>query len=79
MVSTELKYEIKKQIFNLQQAGYEVIMVHGGGPFINKALEKAAIKSRFVDGLRVTEVPAFIEIQKSLIGEANADLNKSYF
>lgn len=74
MVNPELQHEIAKQIFKLQQAGNEVIMVHGGGPFINKALEKAAIKSQFVDGLRVTEEIAFTEIQKALIGEVNANL-----
>ncbi len=74
MVNAELQHEISKQIFKLQEAGNEVIMVHGGGPFINKALEKAAIKSQFVDGLRVTEEIAFTEIQKALIGEVNANL-----
>ncbi|WP_373400402.1 acetylglutamate kinase [Algoriphagus halophilus] len=74
MVNSDLQEEIATQIFKLQQAGFEVIMVHGGGPFINKALEKAAITTQFVDGLRVTEKNAFAEIQKALIGEVNADL-----
>lgn len=74
MVSPQLQQEIAAQIFKLHKAGFEVIMVHGGGPFINKALEKAAIKSQFVDGLRVTEAIAFAEIQKALIGEVNANL-----
>lgn len=74
MINPQLQQEIAAQIFKLQEAGFEVIMVHGGGPFINKALEKAAIKSQFVDGLRVTEATAFAEIQKALIGEVNADL-----
>ncbi|WP_339698014.1 acetylglutamate kinase [Algoriphagus aquimarinus] len=74
MINPQLQQEIAAQIFKLQEAGFEVIMVHGGGPFINKALEKAAIQSQFVDGLRVTEAIAFAEIQKALIGEVNADL-----
>lgn len=74
MINLQLQQEIAAQIFKLQEAGFEVIMVHGGGPFINKALEKAAIKSHFVDGLRVTEAIAFEEIQKALIGEVNANL-----
>lgn len=74
MINSELQEEIAKQIFKLQQAGFEVIMVHGGGPFITNALEKASIKSQFVDGLRVTEESAFIEIQKALIGEVNSNL-----
>ncbi|MBB6327024.1 acetylglutamate kinase [Algoriphagus iocasae] len=74
MINPDLQDEIAKQIYKLQQSGFEVIMVHGGGPFINKALEKAAIQSHFVDGLRVTEQLAFSEIQKALIGEVNANL-----
>lgn len=74
MINPRLQQEIATQIFKLQQVGIEVIMVHGGGPFINKALEKAAIKSQFVDGLRITEAIAFAEIQKALIGEVNANL-----
>ncbi|MEP0712965.1 acetylglutamate kinase [Algoriphagus sp.] len=74
MVNPQLQQEIAAQIFKLHKAGFEVILVHGGGPFINKALEKAAIKSQFVDGLRVTEAIAFAEIQKALIGEVNANL-----
>lgn len=74
MVNSELQEEIAIQIFKLQQAGFEVVMVHGGGPFINKALEKAEISSRFVDGLRITEQNAFVEIQKALIGEVNTNL-----
>jgi acetylglutamate kinase len=74
MINPQLQKEIASQIFKLQQAGFEVIMVHGGGPFINKALEKAAITSKFIDGLRVTEAEAFSEIQKALIGDVNANL-----
>lgn len=74
MINPKLQQEIAAQIFKLQEAGVEVIMVHGGGPFINSALDKAAIKSTFVDGLRVTEAGAFAEIQKALIGEVNANL-----
>lgn len=74
MTNPQLQQEIAAQIFKLQEAGFEVIMVHGGGPFINKALEKASIKSHFVDGLRVTEAKGFSEIQKALIGEVNVNL-----
>lgn len=74
MTNPQLQQLIAAQIFKLQEEGFEVILVHGGGPFINKALEKASIKSQFVDGLRVTEPNAFSEIQKALIGEVNADL-----
>jgi len=74
MINPKLQQEIAAQIFKLQEAGIEVMMVHGGGPFIANALEKSAIKSTFVDGLRVTEAGAFAEIQKVLIGEVNANL-----
>ena len=39
----------------LKQVGIHPIVVHGGGPQIGQMLERLGIKSRFVDGLRVTD------------------------
>jgi len=39
----------------LKQVGIDPVVVHGGGPQIGRMLERLAIKSEFVDGLRVTD------------------------
>ena len=43
----------------LKLMGVNPVVVHGGGPQISAMLEKAGVKSSFVDGLRVTD-PATI-------------------
>ncbi|MFH1368377.1 MAG: acetylglutamate kinase [Elusimicrobiota bacterium] len=51
-----------------------VVLVHGGGPEINKWLEKAGIKSKFVKGLRYTDGPALEIVEMVLIGKVNKGL-----
>src|SRR6516164_1674832 len=41
----------------LKLLGLHPVVVHGGGPQISRMLEKAGVKSTFVDGLRVTDAP----------------------
>ncbi|RYG12967.1 MAG: acetylglutamate kinase, partial [Caulobacteraceae bacterium] len=38
----------------LKLMGVNPVVVHGGGPQISAMLDKAGVKSNFVDGLRVT-------------------------
>jgi acetylglutamate kinase len=78
MINQELKVQIAQTLFRLKNAGHEIVLVHGGGPFINKALEKADIPSQFIEGQRQTSPKAMIEIQKTLIGEVNTDLVKVF-
>jgi acetylglutamate kinase len=46
-------------------AGKKIVIVHGGGPAINKELEIHGVKSETVDGLRKTTPEVFEEISKS--------------
>ena len=39
----------------LKLMGVNPVVVHGGGPQISAMLDKAGVKSAFVDGLRVTD------------------------
>jgi acetylglutamate kinase len=74
MTSDELKKEIAAIIAQISNAGVEVVLVHGGGPFINKALEAAGIVSGFFDGQRHTTSEALVHIEKALKGEVNSSL-----
>lgn len=74
MIHDKLKEEIAKQLKELQEKNYQVILVHGGGPFINKALEEAGITSVFYDGHRHTSAEALRCIEKTLKGEVNGSL-----
>jgi acetylglutamate kinase len=58
----------------LKQAGVNPIVVHGGGPQIGAMLEKLAIKSEFVNGLRVTDKPTVEVVEMVLAGAINKDI-----
>jgi len=60
----------------LEQAGIRVIIVHGGGKAITAAMNKAGLKSEFVDGLRVTDKATIGIVEKVLVNEINAGLVK---
>src|SRR5882757_3344269 len=44
-----------RDIVLLRQVGINPIVVHGGGPQINRMLDRLGIKSEFINGLRVTD------------------------
>lgn len=74
MINEALKLAIAQKIKTLQDHGSQVILVHGGGPFINKSLEEAGIKTQFFDGHRHTSPEALRCIEKTLKGEVNSSL-----
>ncbi|MFO7825540.1 MAG: acetylglutamate kinase [Cyclobacterium sp.] len=74
MVNEKLKAAIAQKIKSLHDHGTQVILVHGGGPFINKSLEEAGIESQFFDGHRHTSPEALGCIEKTLKGEVNSSL-----
>src|SRR5690625_4384838 len=60
----------------MQQAGKKPIIVHGGGPAINMFLEKLAITSEFIDGLRKTTSEVLEAAEMVLCGKVNTNLVK---
>ena len=74
MVNEELKAAVMRDLVLLSTIGIKVVLVHGGGPDINKTLDKMNIESRFVDGLRVTDGETVDVVQMVLAGKVNKDL-----
>jgi acetylglutamate kinase len=60
-----------RDIALLKQVGVNPVVVHGGGPQINAMLERLAIKSTFVDGLRVTDAKMVEVVEMVLAGTVN--------
>src|SRR5215469_15810568 len=58
----------------LKLMGVHPVVVHGGGPQISAMLERAGVKSTFVDGLRVTDPDSQIEavVDLGFVGEPTA-------
>ncbi|CAN2236939.1 ArgB Acetylglutamate kinase [actinobacterium SCGC AAA044-D11] len=55
-------------------AGKKIIIVHGGGPAINKELEIHGVKSEMVGGLRKTTPEILEVVQRTLCGEVQRKL-----
>jgi acetylglutamate kinase len=60
-----------RDIALLKQVGVNPVIVHGGGPQINAMLKRLAIKSTFVDGLRVTDAAMVEVVEMVLAGTVN--------
>ena len=60
-----------RDIALLKQVGVNPVVVHGGGPQINAMLKRLAIKSTFVDGLRVTDDAMVEVVEMVLAGTVN--------
>lgn len=74
MTNPELQQSVMQQIAELHAAGTRIILVHGGGPEINKLLDLARIKSEFIDGHRKTTEESMYYVQLALRGEVNGTL-----
>jgi acetylglutamate kinase len=65
MKSLELRRAVAAELSALR-AAHPLIVVHGGGPFIERELELRGLKSEFVRGLRVTSDEAMAVIEMAL-------------
>lgn len=74
MLNENLKKSVIEDICHLADMHIKPIIVHGGGPFINKLLEMAKVQSEFVDGHRKTTVEAMMYIEMALKGQVNGEL-----
>ncbi|MBI2481452.1 MAG: acetylglutamate kinase [Planctomycetia bacterium] len=51
--------------------GMRPVVVHGGGPAINRAMQEAGIESHFVQGRRYTDDATLAIVERVLAGETN--------
>ncbi|MDH3594956.1 MAG: acetylglutamate kinase [Rhodospirillales bacterium] len=74
MGDEELSELFARDIVLLKQVGVHPVVVHGGGPQIGKMLERLAVKSEFVDGLRVTDAATVEVVEMVLSGAINKQI-----
>jgi acetylglutamate kinase len=72
-----LKKEFAKDMALLKYVGINPVIVHGGGPKINKLLTELKIPSNFVDGLRVTDEKTLEIVEMVLSGSVNKEIVKN--
>nr|NQU88950.1 acetylglutamate kinase [Bacteroidota bacterium] len=74
MTDQNLKTQVLRTICSLKDKGYNVLIVHGGGPFIKQTLKEVNIESEFIDGLRKTTPEAMEYVEMALKGKVNGSL-----
>ncbi|OGC36271.1 acetylglutamate kinase [candidate division WOR-1 bacterium RIFOXYB2_FULL_48_7] len=68
MQSEELKAGVIQDVVLLKMVGMNPVLVHGGGPEINKYLRRRGIEPKFIGGYRVTD-KATMEVVEKVLGE----------
>ena len=72
--SDTLKAKFAQDIVLLHTVGIRPVVVHGGGASISRLLDELDIKSKFVDGQRVTSKEAMRIVEMVLSGEINKEI-----
>jgi acetylglutamate kinase len=74
MVDDELKRSFAADVALLHFVGLRPVIVHGGGPQISSLADQLGVESRFVGGLRVTDVAMMDVVRMSLLGKVNPEV-----
>ncbi len=74
MNENDIKSCLIEDIAFLKMVGINPVVVHGGGPEINAALQNYNIKPEFVDGLRVTDKQTMEVVEQVLSGKINKSI-----
>lgn len=74
MVDEELKANFAQDMVLLKYVGINPVVVHGGGPQIDRTLGKMGVKSRYVRGMRVTDPETIDVIEMVLVGKVNQEI-----
>tara|TARA_B100001250_G_C19816260_1_gene798594 strand:- start:4169 stop:5071 length:903 start_codon:yes stop_codon:yes gene_type:complete len=68
------KDTVLKDIVFLSSVGICPVIVHGGGPAINKKLKENGVETRRINGLRVTDAATMKVVESVLVNEVNAGI-----
>ncbi|RPF24815.1 acetylglutamate kinase [Streptomyces sp. TLI_185] len=74
MVDAELTAAFARDVAFLRYAGLRPVVVHGGGPQIDRELEHRGLEREFRAGLRVTSPPAMNIVRMVLAGQVQREL-----
>src|SRR5699024_4014794 len=74
----DLSKNFFQNIRALQQSGKKPVIVHGGGPAIEKLLNELNISYTFIDGLRKTTDEMMDVVEMGLTGQVNPALTRKF-
>lgn len=69
-----MRTRVAYDIAFLAAAGINVVVVHGGGKAITKAMQESGLKASFVNGLRVTDEPTVAIVKRTLDEVVNREV-----
>jgi acetylglutamate kinase len=74
MIDKDLQAAFARDVVMLKLVGLNPIVVHGGGPQIEEALNKIGKKGHFIQGMRVTDDETMEVVEWVLAGEVQQDI-----
>lgn len=74
MVDETLKRSFALDVILMKYIGINPVVVHGGGPQINRFLEKMQITPSYVQGMRVTDGETMDVVEMVLVGKVNKEI-----
>lgn len=70
----EVRERVAADIVFLNSVGIKVVVVHGGGKAISRAMERSGIVPQWRNGIRVTDEKTIRIVESTLNNEINADI-----
>lgn len=74
MVDPELVEDVLAGIARQHNAGLQVVLVHGGGPYIKQLLDALGLESEFIGGHRRTDARTIRYVGMVLSGQVNGEI-----
>lgn len=74
MVDEALKKQFALDVILMKHIGINPVIVHGGGPQINRLLDRLEIKPSYVQGMRVTDGETMSVVEMVLVGKVNKEI-----
>ena len=74
MTDPELQADFDEDVVLLKLVGMNPVVVHGGGPQIETALNRLGKKGHFIQGMRVTDAETMEVVEWVLAGEVQQDI-----
>jgi len=74
MVDPALTTAVMQDLILMRLVGMQPVVVHGGGPQIDRAMKASGLQPAFVRGLRITDAETMRIVERVLVGEINQEI-----
>jgi len=68
------RHALANNVKDLTDAGWQCVLLHGGGPQLNRLQKLHGLESQKIDGRRITSEDDLLVVKQALCGEVNVDL-----